>query len=176
MADKTDKVAFMSIMGLAVLTGVLSYIIFSWATPQEGTVDSIYRDDLPPPSEAEANTASAGGEGGAGATEAIDESQFTNKVSISILAGSSTQGNPAYGPSPANAASDALVTWVNEDTVPHTATSGTGPEDPESGKLFDSSILTTNGKFSIPAEKLGAGEHPYYCTVHPYMKGSITVT
>jgi plastocyanin len=173
MADKTDKVAFMSIMGLAVLTGVVCFIVFTAVTPFPGTVDSIYRDDLPP-EEADASAASAGG--GGGATEAIDESKFTNKVAVSILAGASTQGNPSYGPDPANAASDALVTWVNEDTVPHTATSGKGPEDPESGKLFDSSILTPQGKFSVTAEKLGKGEHPYYCTVHPYMKGTITVT
>ena len=32
---------------------------------------------------------------------------------------------------PATATSDALITWVNQDNVPHTATSGTGPDDPK---------------------------------------------
>ena len=97
-------------------------------------------------------------------SEAVDESAFANKVEVKILQGSSTQGNPAYGPEPASAPSDALVTWVNEDTVPHTATSGTGPEDPETGKLFDTSIIMPAAKASVPAEKMGPGEHDYHCT------------
>ena len=108
--------------------------------------------------------------------QAVDESKFTKKVEVKILKGSSTQGNPSYGPDPASATSDALVTWVNQDNVPHTATSGTGPEDPETGKLFDSSIITPNAKPSVPAEKMGQGEHDYHCTVHPYMHGKITIT
>ena len=168
--DKTDKRFFLSIMGLAALTGVVTYFLFSAASPHVGVQNSIYRLELPPESEAGAATETAA------EPEAIDESQFTNKVPISIEVGASVQGNPDYGPDPATATSDALVTWVNEDTAPHSATSGTGPADPESGKLFDSGLLTANAKFSIPAEKLGQGEHSYYCTVHPYMVGKITVS
>ncbi len=168
--DKTDKRAFLAIMGIAALTGVLSYIIFSAYSPTVGVQNSIYRQELPPKSEAGAATNTPA------ATEAIDESKFTNKVSIDILAGASTQGNPSYGPDPAKATSDALVTWVDKDTTPHTVTSGTGPADPESGKLFDSGILSPNDKYSIPAEKISKGEHSYYCTVHPYMHGKISIS
>ena len=168
--DKTDKRFFISILGLAALTGVVTYFIFSAVSPHVGVQNSIYRLELPPESEAGAATDTPAD------TEVVDESQFTNKVPINIQAGASTQGNPDYGPDPATATSDALVTWVNEDTAPHTATSGTGPADPESGKLFDSGILTPNNKFSIPAEKLGKGEHSYYCSVHPYMVGKITIS
>ncbi|MBA3749477.1 MAG: hypothetical protein H0X03_00995 [Nitrosopumilus sp.] len=168
--DSTDKTAFFAIMGLAALTGVICYFLFAAATPKEGVVDSIYRQELPPQTEASAasNTSAA--------SEVIDESKFTNKVSISVLEGASTQGNPSYGPDPAAATSDALITWVNDDISPHTATSGTGPQDPESGKLFDSGIFTSGNKFSVPAEKIGKGEYSYYCTVHPYMVGKITIS
>lgn len=168
--DNTDKLAFFSIMGLAALTGVITYFLFTAATPKEGIVDSIYRQDLPPATtEASATDAAA-------PTEVVDESAFANTVQVQILEGSATQGNPAYDPDPATATADALITWVNEDTVPHTATSGTGPQDPESGTLFDSSILMPSGKFSIPAEEIGQGEHDYYCTVHPFMLGKLTIT
>ena len=60
--------------------------------------------------------------------------------------GASTQGNPSYGPTPATATSDALITWTNKDNVPHTVTSGTSPGDPNSGKLFDSGILAAGAK------------------------------
>ena len=174
MADKTDKIAFYALMGLAALTGVITYFAFGAAAPKPDIVDSIYRQDLPPAPEASAADAAAGG--GSAAEEAIDESAFANKVEVQILAGSATQGNPSYGPDPATASSDALVTWVNEDTVPHTATSGSGPQDPETGKLFDTSIIMPAAKASVPAEKIGAGEHPYHCTVHPFMQGTITIT
>jgi plastocyanin len=178
MADKTDKIAFYSLIGLAALTGIITYYAFGAATPTPGIVDSIYRQDLPPPPQAttaDAATAGGGGAGGA-AEEPIDESAFANKVEVKILAGSATQGNPDYEPDASTATSDALVTWVNEDTVPHTATSGSGPQDPESAQLFDTGIIMAGATASVPAEKIGAGEHPYYCTVHPFMLGTITVT
>ena len=170
-ADKTDKRAFLTLMGMAVIVGIIAYYLFTAATPKAGIVDSIYRQELPP-----APPASATDAAGNSSSEAVDESAFVNKVEVQILKGSSTQGNPAYGPDPASASSDALVTWVNDDTVPHTATSGTGPEDPETGKLFDTSIIMPAAKASVPAEKMGPGEHSYHCTVHPFMKGTITIT
>jgi plastocyanin len=73
------------------------------------------------------------------------------------------------------AGSDALITWINDDSIPHTATSGTGQGDSEAGRLFDSGILIQGQEYSIPAADLGEGEHAYYCTVHPYMTSTITV-
>ncbi|HSA75889.1 MAG TPA: plastocyanin/azurin family copper-binding protein [Candidatus Nitrosocosmicus sp.] len=174
MADKTDKIAFYGIIGLAVLTGIITYYAFSAVSPAPGIVDSIYRQDLP--AAPEQATASGAAGGGGAAEEAIDESAFANKVEVKILAGSSTQGNPDYEPDAATATSDALVTWVNEDTVPHTATSGSGPQDPESAQLFDTSIIMAGATASVPAEQMGAGDHTYYCTVHPFMQGTIAVT
>ncbi len=167
-SDNTDKIAFSAIMGLTILTGVVTYYIFGIYTPKTGIVDSIYRKDLPP--------ASAAGAATTAKAAPIDESKFTNKVSVSILAGANTQGNPSFGPNPAKASSDALVTWTNDDTTPHTITSGTGPQDPDSGKLFDSGIIPPHGKFSVPAEKIGKGDHSYYCSVHPFMQGKITIS
>ena len=170
MADKTDKRAFSMLMVMAVIVGIIAYYMFTAATPKPGIVDSIYRQELPPTPVATANDPAEE------SSEVIDQSAFANKVEVKILQGSATQGNPAYGPDPASATSDALVTWVNEDTVPHTATGGTGPEDPESGTLFDTSIIMPAAKASVPAEKMGPGEHDYDGTVHPFMKGKITVT
>ncbi|HET6589343.1 MAG TPA: hypothetical protein VFG45_04180 [Candidatus Nitrosocosmicus sp.] len=170
MADKTDKRAFIALMVLAVITGIVTFYAFGAVTPKSGVVDSIYRQELPP--EATASEDAAAGAAGA----AVDESAYANKVEIKILKGSSTQGNPSYDPNPGSASSDALVTWVNDDTVPHTATSGAGPSDPESGKLFDTGIIMAGDKASVPAEKIGAGEHDYHCTVHPFMQGKITIT
>ena len=46
---------------------------------------------------------------------------------INILEGSSIQGSPDYDPDELTASAGAEVTVVNQDTVLHSATSGTGP-------------------------------------------------
>jgi plastocyanin len=68
-----------------------------------------------------------------------------------------------------------VITVTNDDTAPHTATSGTGPEDPNSAKLFDTSIIMAGDKAQIDTGSLEPGDYDYHCTVHPFMKGTITV-
>ena len=161
------KTALLVILTLGAVTGVVFYYLVAMFTPQPGVVVSLYRKDLPTASEAQANKPAA--------SPAIDESKFTNKVAITILKGASTQGNPNYDPDTSKASTDALVTWTNADVTIHTATSGSGPQDPNSGKLFDSNFLNPNQKYSVPASKISPGDHPYYCKIHPYMTGKITI-
>jgi plastocyanin len=99
-------------------------------------------------------------------------------MQITILEGSAVQGNPDYEPDDAQVPLNTEVVWQNADTVPHTATAGTGPEDPNSGQIFDTGIIN-NGESSAPMELVGAAEGDeiaYYCQVHPYMTSSLTVT
>src|ERR687897_2495432 len=53
----------------------------------------------------------------------------TGGPTINILEGSSIQGSPDYDPEELTASAGAEVSVVNQDTLPHTATSGTGPQD-----------------------------------------------
>ena len=41
------KVAFVAILGLGAITGVLVYYIFGNAAPAPGVIESIYRQNLP---------------------------------------------------------------------------------------------------------------------------------
>jgi plastocyanin len=112
----------------------------------------------------------AAGGGGANATVA--------GVTINIPMGASVQGSPDYNPDTAEVPVNDKIVWVNEDTVPHTATSGTGLEDPDSGTVFDTSIIN-GGESSAPQDLKGVKEGdevPYYCAVHPYMTSKLTVT
>lgn len=98
-------------------------------------------------------------------------------TTIVILAGSATQGNRDYDPDNADVPLGNKIVWDNQDAVPHTATSGTGPDDPASGDLFDTSIIM-NGESSDPIELENISEGDvidYYCVVHPYMHGTITI-
>src|SRR5215211_7196772 len=99
-------------------------------------------------------------------------------TTITILSGASVQGNPDFEPDEAKVPLNGNIVWVNKDTVPHTATSGTGAEDPNSGKIFDTSIIN-GGEESSPLQLTGAKEGdevPYYCQVHPYMTSKLTVS
>jgi plastocyanin len=98
-------------------------------------------------------------------------------TTITIPSGASVQGNPDYEPDEAKVPLNGNIVWVNKDTVPHTATSGTGAQDPNSGKIFDTSIIN-GGEESSPVQITGVKEGdeiPYYCQVHPYMTSKLTV-
>lgn len=97
-------------------------------------------------------TTTAGAEGQAGANSTNQNQSAAipaDAVTITIPQGASVQGNPAYAPEPAEAGIDQTVAWKNDDSTPHTATSG---------ELFDSSLIDPGGSYSIAAEKIGAGE------------------
>ena len=95
--------------------------------------------------------------------------------SLSIPTGASTPGNPSYAPDTLTVAKGDVITVTNDDTVPHTVTSGDGPQDPNSAKLFDTSIIMAGETAQIETASLEADNYAFYCTVHPFMKGTITV-
>ena len=96
-------------------------------------------------------------------------------ATLEILAGSSAQGNPDYKPDVLTVTKGNTILVKNDDSVPHSVTSGTGPTDPESAKLFDTSLINAGESSVLKTDSVAAGEHAYYCMVHPYMTGTLTV-
>jgi plastocyanin len=94
---------------------------------------------------------------------------------INILEGASIQGSPDYDPDELTAKKGDEVTVVNQDTVPHTVTSGTGPQDPNSAQLFDTSLINGGESATVSLAQVNPGQYDYYCMVHPYMTGKMTV-
>ncbi len=76
--------------------------------------------------------------------------------------------NYAFAPASVSVAAGTEVTWVNEDTVPHTVTTKSGPAS------FDSGQIASGGSYSVIFES--AGTYSYYCIDHPQMTASVTVT
>jgi len=62
------------------------------------------------------------------------------------------------------------VTWTNDSSVIHTVTSG-NPDGPDGS--FDSSIIMAGGTFSYTFTE--AGQYEYFCSIHPWMQGIVTV-
>jgi cytochrome c oxidase subunit II len=96
-------------------------------------------------------------------------------VTLTILEGASVQGSPDYDPDELTVKKGDKITVDNKDTMPHTVTNGKSGSDPTSGKLFDTSIINGGDSAEIDTATVDAGAHPYYCMVHPYMTGSLTV-
>jgi len=63
------------------------------------------------------------------------------------------------------------VRWENADTAAHTVTSGTPEDGPD--EIFDSSLFPPGDVFQWQFTEVG--EYNYFCLVHPWMDGVITV-
>ena len=96
-------------------------------------------------------------------------------VTLTILEGSSIQGSPDYDPKELTVKKGDKIVVDNVDTMPHTVTNGESGSDPNSGKLFDTSIINGGDSAELDTSTIDAGTHPYYCMVHPYMTGTLTV-
>ncbi|HEV2262002.1 MAG TPA: cupredoxin family copper-binding protein [Candidatus Rubrimentiphilum sp.] len=78
-----------------------------------------------------------------------------------------TINNFAYSPKVLTITAGTTVRFINRDTEAHTVTY-TGPEK------FDSAGLDTGDSWTHTFTK--PGTYAYFCTLHPFMKGTIVVT
>ncbi len=94
---------------------------------------------------------------------------------ISVPEGSGVPGcddtDECYLPYHVTVSAGEEITWSNDDSAAHTVTSGTPADGPDG--LFDSSLFMAGGTFSVTLDE--TGEYPYFCMVHPWMTGIITV-
>ncbi|MDF2769178.1 MAG: Multicopper oxidase type 3 [Nitrososphaeraceae archaeon] len=101
-----------------------------------------------------------------------NDTSTTPTTHISMVSGSSNPNNKVfYDPTPAKVKTSTTITWTNDDTLPHTVTSGNADTGP-SGE-FDSGIVMGGGSFTHTFDK--AGSFDYYCALHPYMIGQVIV-
>jgi cytochrome c oxidase subunit II len=96
-------------------------------------------------------------------------------ATLTIPQGASVQGNEYYDPAELSVKVGDTIAVDNQDTTPHTVTNGKDATDPNMGKLFDTSIINAGDSADIVTADLKPGDYPYFCAVHPYMTGSLTV-
>lgn len=107
---------------------------------------------------------------------------FFDQQTKSDAAGAQAAGAPAkaaaqvsikdflYDSEAITVAVGAKITFTNQDGAPHTATSG---KSPNADGAFDTGTLTKAQSKSVKLAK--AGTFSYYCAIHPFMKGTVTV-
>jgi plastocyanin len=99
-------------------------------------------------------------------------SHTTTAASASDQTGSTVRvvmAHLEFSPLAVNAKVGQHVVWTNEDNAPHNVTYISGP-------VFKSSrrVLRSGAKFSITLTQ--AGTIHYYCTIHPWMRATISVS
>ena len=83
----------------------------------------------------------------------------SNNVTVNIK-------NFVFNPTTITIKSGTRVTWVNNDSVPHTVTS-------DSGSLLNSGTLAPGQSFSFSFSSVTSVN--YHCALHPAMKGTVIV-
>jgi len=74
--------------------------------------------------------------------------------------------NFAYQPQDVTINIGESLTWINRDPVGHTATS-------DSQGLFDTGVIAPGGNKTVSFAI--AGTYAYHCSIHPTLKGTVTV-
>lgn len=75
----------------------------------------------------------------------------------------------AFNPDALTLKTGVTVTWTNSQSgVPHTVTAEAGPWQADSGNLG------TGDEFAF--EFVEAGTYTYFCSIHPSMEGTITIS
>lgn len=105
----------------------------------------------------------------------MDEPAGPTTHSVDIPKGTSVPGceesNSCFSPADITVNAGDTVEWMNIDTAAHTVTAGS-PADVQI-EIFDSSLLMASASYSFTFDE--AGSYDYFCMVHPWMIGSVTV-
>jgi plastocyanin len=80
--------------------------------------------------------------------------------------------NNCFSPNNVQVAPGDTVTWTNGDSASHTVTSITS--DNQTGTVFDSGLIKAGTTFQNDFN--ASGTFNYFCTVHPWMTGVVTVS
>ena len=111
----------------------------------------------------------------AAAQAAADKAAAPKTVIVDIPVGTSVPGceetDECFAPPHITINAGDTVEWANIDTAAHTVTGGS-PADGPSG-VFDSSLLMASGNYAFTFDE--AGSYDYFCMVHPWMVGTVSV-
>ena len=99
---------------------------------------------------------------------------FAETIDVSIPPTASSIFAPRhYSPSEITVIVNDVAQWTNNDSATHTVTSGTHQGGPDG--VFNSGILEPREQFRYQFEVSDIGKQTYYCTIHPWMNGIITI-
>ena len=95
-------------------------------------------------------------------------------IVVMSLGSSSSTGGQGYQPDQITVSPGATVMWDNQDNALHTATSGNPDTATPDGK-FDTGIIGANQQSKPVTMPTEPGDYVYFCTLHPFLVGTVTV-
>jgi plastocyanin len=97
-------------------------------------------------------------------------------TSVSIVPGASSLTDTAFQPNPVQVSVGNTVTWTNNDSQPHTVTSGSNgqPDNKFNSSPNFNPLLNPGQTFSHTFTE--AGDYPYFCMLHPNQVGTVSVS
>ncbi len=105
----------------------------------------------------------------------MEETSEPETIHVEIPTGTSYPGceetNSCYSPADVTINAGDTVHWMNVDSSAHTVTAGTSAD--VQIEVFDSSLIMADGTWSH--EFNDAGIYDYFCMIHPWMTGTVTV-
>ena len=110
----------------------------------------------------------------AGAANATSAGGGGETTVIMPLGSSSATGGKGYEPAQINVSPGATVIWDNQDNALHTATSG-NPETATPDGKFDTGLIGANQQSKPVTMPTEPGDYMYFCTLHPFLVGTVTV-
>jgi plastocyanin len=102
----------------------------------------------------------------------IDSTPIAAVITIS----KGPQGNTVFNPQTTTIKTGEEILILNNDTTTHTVTNGMNPNDPLSGKIFDTRNIEPRGFIEYVASNLQPGTYPFYSASDPSIKGELVVT
>jgi plastocyanin len=90
------------------------------------------------------------------------------------LGSSASTSGAGYEPPTATVSAGGTVIWDNQDNALHTATSG-NPETATPDGKFDTGLVGANQQSKPVTMPTEPGDYVYFCTLHPFLVGTVTV-
>ena len=107
-------------------------------------------------------------------------STFHSDVDVSpieavIMINEDQNNTASYQPNVVTIKVGGEILIANNATSDHSVTSGSGPDDPMSGKMFNTDIIKPRAFVEYVTENLRPGNYSFYSTTDPQIKGTMVV-
>ena len=76
-----------------------------------------------------------------------------------------------FDPREISASKGDIIKVINKDNTVHRVTSGHGPNDPNSGKIFETGSINRGKSSIIDTQNIDPGSYAFFCSNHPNMLG-----
>jgi plastocyanin len=96
-------------------------------------------------------------------------------VEAVIMIKQDQNGTVYYQPQTVTIKPGGEILIANVATSDHSVTSGSGPDDPLSGKSFDTGIIKSKGFTEYASHNLIPGNYSFYSSADPQVRGQLVV-